>query len=278
MYDVDNTRVEDVMTNGSVGWTMQTTSFAYDIQEDEFQGDRETIIRLLKIREHDALSDMAELNEEYLWGAPTSPTDKRPMGIPFWLQKDADTTPNGAFNGGNPAGFTSGCAGVDSTAYPRWRNWTFGYRGVTSDDLVKKVKKALRFSKFKAPVPHPQLGFGDSNYEIFTTYRVLEQLETLAESRNDNLGNDVARYMNQVVIGGTPVNWVPYLEENDSSDPLYGVNWKCFRPFVKKGWDMKRHKPKQSARQRNVREVHYDCTMNYINYNRRECFVGSLQS
>jgi hypothetical protein len=275
MFAQDVTRVEDVTISAEVPWAMQTTNFSYDIYEDIFQSDRETIIRELQIRDHDAMSDMAELNEENLWSAPTSPSDTRPMGIPFWLQKDAVTAPEGGFNGGNPSGFPQGCAGVSSTTYPRWRNWTFGYTSITTDDLVRKVKKALAFTNFVAPVPHPELGYGESDYQIFTTYRVAEPLERLAETRNDNLGRDLARFMNTVTIGGVPVRWVPYLEANDTSDPLYGVNWKVFRPFVKRDANMRRNPPKVAARQHTVREVHIDNWMNYICYNRRLCFVGS---
>ena len=275
MYATDITRVEDVTISASVPWAMQTTNFSYDIYEDLFQSDRETIINELQIREHDAMNSMVELNEENLWSAPTSTTDTRPMGIPFWLQKDATTTPEGGFNGGNPSGFTGGAAGVSSTTYPRWRNWTFGYSTVSEDDLIDRVKKALAFTHFQAPVPHPTLGFGESNHCIYTTYRVTSALERLAETRNDNLGNDVARYLNQVVIGGVPCKWVPYLEANDTSDPLYGVNWGTFRPFVKKGCNMRRNPAHRAARQHTVREVHYDNWMNYICYNRRLCFVGS---
>lgn len=275
MYAQDVTNVEDVTKSASVPWAMQTTNFSYDVYEDLFQSDRETIIRELQIRDHDALSDMAELQEENFWSAPTGPTDTRPMGVPFWMQKDASTTPEGGFNGGNPSGFTSGCAGVSSVDYPRWRNWTFGYSQVTPDDLVRKVKKAIVFTRFIAPVPHPELGFGKSDCGLYTTYRVLEPLERLAESRNDNLGNDVARYMGSVVIGGNPVKYVPYLEANDTSDPVYGINWKWFRPVAKKGASMRRNKPKEAARQHTVREVHIDNWMNYYCVNRRGLFVGS---
>lgn len=275
MYAQDVTNVDDVMISAEVPWAMQTTNFSYDIYEEMFQSSRETIIRELQIRDHDAMSDMAELNEENLWSAPTGPDDRRPMGIPFWLQKNASTAGDGGFFGGNPAGFAGGAAGVDSNVYPRWRNWTFGYEHPTVDDLVKKVKKALAFTHFMPPVPHPELGFGEKQYEIFTTYRVLEPLERLAETRNDNLGSDLARYVNQTTIGGVPMRWVPYLESNDTSDPLYGVNWKAFRPFVKKGCNMRRSKPHRSARQHTVREVHIDNWMNYICMNRRCTWVGS---
>jgi len=275
LFAQDVTRVDDVMTSATVPWSKQTTNFSYDVDEPLFQSDRETIIRELQIREHDAMSDLAELMEENLWSAPTGTTDTRPMGIPFWIQKDATTTVGGAFNGGNPTGFAAGAAGVDSATYPRWKNWTFGYTNVTTDDLVKKMKKALVFTNFMAPVPHPELGYGNSDYYIYTTYAVQEPLERLAETRNDKLGSDVARYMDKVTVGGTPLMWVPYLEANDSTDPVYGVNYKVFRPFVKKGADMRRNKPKPAARQHSVREVHIDHWMNYICYDRRSTWVGS---
>jgi hypothetical protein len=274
LYDQDQLGVEDVTIAAQVPWAKQTTGFAYDVDEDLFQSDRETIVRILQLREHDAMSDMAELNEENLWTAPTSPSDRRPMGIPFWLQKNTSNL-EGAFLGGNPAGFTSGAAGISSVDVPRWRNWTFGYNKVNRDDLVRKIKRSLTFTNFRAPVPHPEVGYGDTKYEMYSTYRVQEPLERLAESRNDNLGADVAKYMNQVTIGGVPLRWVPYLEDNDTSDPIYGINWKVMRPYSKKGANMRRSAPKVAAKQHNVREVFIDNWMNFACVNRRLCFVGS---
>ncbi len=277
LYAQDIARVEDVMIEASVGWSKQTTNWSYDVDEDLFQSDPETIIGILKIREHDALSDMAELMEECMWSAPANPSDKRPMGIPFWIQKDATTTPEGAFNGGNPTGFPAGAAGIDSNLYPRWRNWTFGYNDVTTMDMVRKFKRSLAFTNFIPPVPHPELGYGAAAYGAYTTYRVREPLERLAESRNDNLGSDVARYIDAVTIGGVPIKWVPYLENNDTSDPIYGINWKVLRPYVKRGCDMRRSPPMPAPghTQHTVRTIHIDNWMNYINVNRRLCFVGS---
>ena len=278
LFAADETKVADVMTEATVPWAMQTTNFSYDIYEDLFQSDRETIIRQLQIREQDALSDMAELLEEQMWGAPTSPSDSlTPMGIPFWLQK-TNSTAEGAFEGGNPSGFSGGAGGIDSPTYPRWRNWTYKYSNVTIDDCVKKTKKAIRFTRFKAPVPFADNTLGPKKCEIYTTYRVLDKLERLAETRNENLGNELSKYQDNVLIGGVPVMWVPYLENNDTSDPMYGINWARFRPFVKTSCNMRRNPPKQAARQHSVREVHYDNAMNYLCTNRRECFVGSLSS
>lgn len=274
-YAQDVTKIEDVTVSAEVPWAMQTTNFSYDIYEELFQSDRETIIKELVLRDHDAMSDLAELNEENFWSAPTSTEDTRPMGVPFWIQLDPTTTPDGAFNGGNPSGFAGGCANLSSATYPRWRNWTFGYEKLTTDDIVRKIKKALAFTNFQAPVPHPELGFGASQYNIYSTYRTCEPLERLAESRNENHNSDLARYQGQVTIGGVPIRWVPYLEANFSNDPVFGINWKVFRPFAKKGATMRRNPPKQAARQHTVREVHIDNFSNYVCYNRRALWGGS---
>ncbi|MEO1615056.1 MAG: hypothetical protein AAFV88_04350 [Planctomycetota bacterium] len=277
LFAQDSSKVEDNTIECSVPWTKQTGNFSYDVDEEIFQSSREMIISHLKMEEHSALSDIAELNETNLWSAPLNPQDKRPYGIPFWMQKDPTTEPEGGFHGGNPSGFSSGAGGISSNDYPKWRNYTFGYSQVTTNDFVKKVKRALAMTFFEAPVPHPELGYGDADHCMYTTYRVQDALERLAESRNDNLGNDLARFINQGVIGGVPVKWVPYLETNDTSDPVYGINWRVFRPFVKRGCNNRRSKPMPAPghTQHTVRTVHYDTWMNYICYNRRLLFVGS---
>jgi len=275
LFAVDITKVEDVATDAKVPWSKTTTNWSYDIDEDGFQSDRETIVRLLQMREHDALSDLARLMEENLWTAPTGTTDTRPMGIPFWIQK-SNTTPAGGFTGGDPANFSAGAGGVSVDDYARWKNWSFNYTAVSRDDLVKKLKKSVVFTEFRPPVPHPETGWGQTDYEMHTTYDVQEPLERLAETRNDNLGADVARYMNQVVVGGIPLGWVPYLQENETSDPIYGCNYSVLRPFVKKNAFMRRNPPKQAARQHSVREVHIDCWYNILCTSRRETFVGYI--
>lgn len=275
LYAQDVTGVGDVLVQGQIPWTKQSVNYSWDIDEPEFQTDREAIVRLLMLREHVALNDLTELNEVNLWSAPTGSSDNRPMGIPFWCVKDATTTVGGAFNGGNPTGFSSGAANISSTTCPRWKNWTFGYTNVSKDDMVQKVKKALFFTEFKAPHPTPDLGYGKSNFTIFTTYAVREKLERLAEAQNDNLGADVARYINMPLIGGVPVQAVHYLTNNDSTDPVYGVNWRHLRPFVKSGANMRRSKPKVSPTQNTVRTVFIDTWMNFGCMNRRGLWVGS---
>lgn len=269
------TGMRNMMTTGYLPWRKQETSMSYDIDEDVFQTDKETIIREMVFRVHAMECDMVELDEDDFWQMPTSPTDDRPHGVPYWIKKDATTTPNGAFNGGNPTGHSAGCAGLSSTTYRNWKNWTFGYSSVSPNDLVRKVKKAIRNTRFRAPVPFPELKWGESKREIFTTEDTIDELERLAESRNENHGVDVARYMNQVVIAGIPVTEVPWLTQNDPSDPLYGVDFSVFRPYGKKGKFMRRTRPYPAPKQPTVRDVFLHCWKNYGCINRRKLWVGS---
>lgn len=276
LFAQDVTGADDLAIEGVVPWTKQTVNWIYDVDEPKLQGgSRTTIVSTLQMREHAAFNRMAELNERNLWSSPTSSTQtEKPLGVPFWLQKDATTTPAGDFNGGNPSGFSAGAGSIDASTYANWKNWAFGWTSVSPTDLVAKIKKAIQFTHFMPPNPHPELGFGESDYCMYTVWDVRDGLERLAESRNENLGADVARYMNATLVGGIPVKMVHYLDANDSTGPIYGVNFKVLRPFVLEGCDM-RKTLKKSGTQHTVRECHYDTWMNYVCVNRRLCFVGS---
>ena len=273
LYATDVTGTRDLMITGTMPWKKQTASMSYDIDEDIFQTDREQIVSHLVTLVHAMESDMVELDEDDLWQEPASSTDDAPSGIPYWIQKDATTTPGGAFNGGDP---TAGArAGISSTTYPRWKNWTFGYTSVSPTDAIKKIKKAIRNTKFMAPVPFPELDWGKSKTEIFVTETVIDELERLAESRNENHGKDVARYMNQVVIAGIPVTHCFWLTANDSTDPIYGINWGKLRPYGKRNRYMRRSKPIMAPKQHTVRDVFLDSWKNYGCVDLRSQWVGS---
>ena len=278
LYSVDATSVKDLMTTAKQPFTKATVNFSYDVDEDAFQSDRETIIREIDIRRHSAYNDYFELMEEALWSAPSSSTEspRSPSGIPFWVQKSA-STPSGGFTGGDPSGFSNGAAGIKVSDVSNWKNWSFNYKSAGSrDDLVSKIRKAIAHCYFQAPKQFSELAGGkaESDHMFYTTYSVIADLEKLMESRNDNLGTDLMKYAGSVVIKGNPVIWVPYLDQNDSSNPIYGINHKVLQWHYKKGRDMLWHPPQKAARQHTVREVHCDSWGNFICLNRRRLFVG----
>ena len=278
LYSVDATKVSDLVATGKVPFTKSTVNWSYDVDEDSFQSDRETIIREIDIRKKSAFNDWFELMEEALWTAPSSSTQspRIPFGIPFWIQKSS-TTPGGGFTGGDPSGFSSGAANIAVADVPRWKNWSFNYTSAGSrDDLVAKLRKAIAHCYFQSPKPFNELAGGKATQDhvFYTTYSVVADLEKLLESRNDNLGADLMKYAGSVVIKGSPVVWTPFLDSNDSSNPIYGVNHRTLKWHFKKGRDQVWHPPQQAARQHTVMENHMDSWGNFICLNRRRNFVG----
>lgn len=275
LYDADETNIEDLATSAEAPWTKQTGNYSYDADELLMSSDDTEIVSVLKMREVGCKEEMVELNELNMWSEPSTSAEKRPWGVPYYLRK-ATVASGGTFAGGNPDSSFGGCAGVDTDTYPAWKNFNFTYTAVTTDDLIKKVKKSLRNTRFVAPVPHPELGMGKAKCEMWTVESVVDTLERVAESRNDSLGSDVARYMGQVTIGGCPVRISWHLDQTDSTNPMYGINWSQFKPNVLRGANMRRTL-KKGARQHTVSEVHYDTWMNYTCWNRRRAgFVGHV--
>jgi hypothetical protein len=280
LYGVDTTGVKDLMKTATQEWSKQTVNFKYDIDEDVFQSDAETIIKELGVRNHSMYNDFFEGMEERMWTSPASSTEspRRPSGIPFWLQQS--TTAAFGFNGGNPAsGFADGVAGINSDTYPNWSNGTFTYVTVSDDDLLDKWAEACEKCYFKAPHSFNQLDKGMSNWEFYTVYSVYNSLQKLLRASNDNLGNDLGRFRGAVVFKGNLVSWVPALTNStsaavDANNPIYGIDWSTVEYCFQKNRNMIRHKPIESPGQHTVREVHMDNWGNFKCTNRRRNFVG----
>lgn len=274
MWEPDVTDVKDLSIEGYVPWSLLTVNWSYHAMESAIQTDRETIVQEILMRDHACRNDMVVLNESLLWGQPANSTDTRPRGIPYWLQK-ASSANAGDHVGGNPSSNLYR-ANINSDTYTSWKNYAFTYTNVSSDDLCKKVKNAIYETNFIAPNPMPEIGYGKADRTIYTVRNVQEQLERMAENRNENLGSDVAKYYQTVTVAGIPIRAVHYLDANDSTNVLYGVNWKVFRPYVKKGWNMKRSVVEPGRPQHLVTTVHYDTMMNYVCFDLRQCFVGHI--
>lgn len=273
LFAVDDTNRVNVVTNGKQGWSKQTVNYIYDLDENAFQSDMETIINEMELNEQGLYNDFFELLETSMWTAPASSAldPMPPAGIPFWIQKTATL----GFNGGDPSGWSDGAGRIATGTYERWKNYGGTYVQVTRDDLVEKVVNAMDFTEFESPAPYPELGGGESNWGLYTVHSVLATMRRMLQAGNDNLGPDVARWAGQVLIRGIPVVWVPALTNSDSdaydsSAPFYGINWNKFEYFFKTGRDMIKHPPKQAGNQHTVRERHMDNWGNFVCYDRRQ--------
>lgn len=273
LFETDNTNINDTMVTAEIPWRHTTTSWAIERREISMNMGAEEIFDLLKTRRHGAIVDLAELQESTLWGKPVDSTDtKTPYGIKYWVV--ANNTEG--FNGGNPAGFSAGAAGLDSTVYPRWRNYSGQYTTVSKANLIKMMRKAHILTKFTPPTgPVSSYDLGGPDCQVYVNYSVLAAFEEVGESQNENLGRDIASMDGQIMFRRCPINYVPKLDE-DTSNPVYMLDWSKLYVSFLSGEYMRETGPKEVANQHNTLAVHIDNTWNMMCHDRRAQTVFTL--
>lgn len=284
LYAVVEPSRKNVFTNAYQNWSKQDVHYTYDLDEREFMSGPETIIDYLRTLEDGLYRDFFALMETAMWTAPSSSSQDPmpPSGIPFWLQKNATE----GFNGGDPSGWSDGAGNVATGTYDKWKNYTFSYASVNRADLITKVVRAMRKTRFIAPRPFPSLVKGQQSdwrqhpWGLYTVLSVLETLETLLESQNENLGRELAWGANrEVMMLSNPLTWVPALSESDSAAydstaPIYGVNWLTMEYFFQRGRNMRKLPPKEINLQPTVRMRYMYNWGNFRCKCRRENFAG----
>lgn len=277
LYASDQTNVKPIMETIEIPWRHSTVSYGFDYREITMNKGANEIFDLIKTRRVAATQSLAALGEETFWSRPTNSNDKlTPYGLFYWMV-DSGTA---GFEGQNPPGFTN-VAGLDSslTKYKNWRNYTDEYVAVTADDLIEKMWRAYTLTEFRAPVESPGYERGESRYGIYTTIDVLNKMRKFLETRNDNLGKDLALFGNSVTFMGTPVKWVPQLDKMQEQNnpmikhPVVGVNWAVLYPVFLRDWNMKETGPITNGQAHNVAEVFVDMTWNLLCTDRRRLWL-----
>lgn len=260
--------IPDTMSQGSADWRNSTCYYASIGQEMAMNREPRRIVNLMQERRLSSLTDMAELMETNFWGPPVALTDTTtPWGINTWIVKNATQ----GFNGGVPSGYTT-IGGVNPTTYPNWNNYTDQYANVTSDDFVRRARRAATYTKFKPPVQGiPTYNTGDS-YGFYTNYAVVGLLEENLDARNDNLGPDVAKNDGETLFRRAPVKWVPILDR-DTTNPFYGLNWGVFKTYILRGWWLKETFVPIYPGQHTISATFIDSTYQWVCKDRRRNFV-----
>ena len=269
LFATDTTAVGDVFQIGEVPWRSSMSSYIIDKHEISINRSPSRIVNLVKARRADGMIDLVKLMEyPNWWSKPVDSSDTlQPFGIDYWIVRNAST----GFNGGNPSGFTAGCAGISSTTYPNWANYTAAYTTVNKTDFVAKARAAYTKTGWKQPIETAGFDTGTSR-ACYTNYSVIAALETIAEAQNDRLGKDVASMDGEVQFRRSPVKWVPQLD-SDTANPFYGVDWGEFKAYILSDWYMKETGPTEKADQHNVIQTFIDLTYNFVCTNRRKQFV-----
>lgn len=274
LYENDGATLNDATTKGSVSPRFVDANYVFDVREKIFQRPAIEIVNYVKTKYDRMLTSYFELMEPALWGKPEDSTDKKtPYGIAYWVTKqsnaDALTNANGGFDGKNPTGFSEGRAGISSTQYPRYANWACQYEEVTKADLVRKMRRGVRKTNFRSPISVKEPTLGSMSNGIYTNDNVISVMEEILEAQNMNLGNDLASKDGKCVFKGHPVVYAPYLD-NDSTDPIYMLDWKWLALGMLEGWQKHVTAPKDVPGKHNVRAVFLDAGFNMVCTNLRK--------
>lgn len=260
LFETDGSAMTDTMVTGKVEPRHVNAHYIYDQHYPAFQRGGAKIVDLIKTLYVGMMGSFYETLEEILWTKPASVSDeKTPFGIAYWVVKNASE----GFNGGNPSGFTAGRAGISTGDVPRWANWTSQYVEISRQDLVRRMRRAHRKTKFRSPVSHAQPTLGGMSNGIYVNDDVIGLVEEILEENNMNLGNDLNSKEGKTLFKGTPLTWAPYLDA-DTTDPVYMLDWKWLTIGVLSGWENQLTKPYMVPDMHLVRRVDLDATLQMV--------------
>jgi len=260
LYESDSSSLTDTMKAGKVPVRHVNAHYIYDKHEPAFQRGGKKIVDLVKIKYVGMMVSLFEFLEEILWSKPTDSTDvKTPYGITYWITKSATE----GFYGVDPSGFTDGRAGISSGDYPRFANWTARYAAVTKEDLIRKIRRAHRRTRFRSPVSHETPALAAMKNGIYTNDSVIGLLEERLEDQNMNLGNDIASKDGKTLFKSTPIIYAPKLDD-DSTNPIYLLDWKWLAVGVLAGWANNLSAPYMVPNKHLVSRVDLDASLNMI--------------
>ena len=253
----------DGVVNATQDW--RKSEVKYFIYDEEIAANREPsrLVNLLQLREARVMIDWIIGLEQNFWRFPSATDTVTPHGLPYAVFKSASE----GFNGTNPTGYTAGCQNVSSTTWTRWANYTAQYTSVTQTDFGRKARKMRRLTRFKPLVATPEAR-GARKLGQYTNNALLQKLEEYVESRNDNLGMDIAFADDRVMLGRVPVDYVPQLDE-DTTDPFYQLDWGTIKVICLADLWMKRRTISPYPGKRNATAVFIDSNYNFFYYDRR---------
>lgn len=269
--------IPNVMGVGRVPWRWMTWNWAIERREIAMNRTPRKIVDLTRTRRIAAMGDAIKKFEYAFWRVPAAADDLTAYGLPYFIVKSstADTI-NRGFNGTVPSGYTL-VANIDPVADPTWANYATQYTAVSKTDLVRKWRKMARFTDFKPLVNDvPEYNTGQDR-AYYTNNTVLQQLEEIGESQNENLGKDIASMDDKMVMLRVPIEYAQELDL-DITGPVYQVDWGVLGTMgLRDEWmneTVEPHRPGQHT----VAATHTDCGYNLLCRDRRKLGVLSTNT
>lgn len=269
LFSKDTVIVGDVLAEINIPWKHTTAYYAWERRELLMNRGKSKIVGLLEARRADGMLGLIELMEDSTWTKPDDSNDTEPpFGLPYWIVKNAAT----GFNGGNPAGFSSGPGGLVNDNF---KNYTAQYAAMSKADAIKKMRTAYRKIGFKSPRNIPDFRSGRGNrYRLYVNEPTISAMEDVGEASNENLGRDLAPMDDTMAFRRNPIVWVPALD-SDTTDPIYMIDFSTFFPVFLSGDWLRETEPKFVYDDHNSLVVFIDLTWQILCINRRQNAVLS---
>lgn len=269
MDSVDDYAIVDGLKTGQMDWRHANWNWSIDEREQAVNsGSATKILDLLKVRRHQAWMGAAAAFEAAFWSKPTDSTDV----TTYWgLRNYIVSNATEGFNGGNASGFTTGNI-FNSSTITRWKNFTNQYTSISTSDAVRKIRRAQRLTYFEPPVDASEARKIGFKCEIHTNIDGVTETEELVKLQNDNLGTDLGKYDDMVMIGKCPVKYCPTLD-SDTTDPFLGINWDALGYVFLDGRKADEKKPRIHPLDHLKVVVDVDNSGNLICRNRRALFT-----
>lgn len=270
----DAVNIIDVLETMSVDWVHALTSWGLVYQTDVLMNSgKDLILNIIKPRRIASLLGLVEDIEGLAWGASPALVDTvNPWAIKYWVVYSGTT----GHTGGAPSGHTTK-GGINPTTTPNFKNYSIAaYTDVGDEDLVKSMRTAFRACRFVSPIAHPDYrGQIRDRYRIYCNEETISAFEDVVRSHNSNLGKDLAMFDGAAYIAGYPIIYIAQLNDDSTSDPVYGIDHSTFYPVCLKGDYLRESGPDQAKDQHNAWNNFVDLTYNFLNVDPRRSFVAA---
>ena len=263
-------RETDDFTHASITFQKTQTGYSFLQEEMDFNAGPNRIIDLIKAKEDGQEFDWVTGIDADFWAAPSATDTLAFNSLPYWVPKVTGTP---GFTGTALTGFTNP-GGLSPTTFPQWCSYAGGYTNVSLDDLIDKARSMAELTDFEPVVESmPELGGTRKiSHSYYTNLSVKKIFENVADSRNDNLGVDVAKNDNKTMFRNAPIEYVPSLDA-DTGNPFYQMVWDVFKLVFKTGWWRRRWLVKPVPGQHNQVGCLYDTWHNWACWDRHKLGV-----
>jgi len=254
-YEKDELAQGETLHEFTMPWKRFTTNWSWDELEIlQNKSDPEGFIDLAKVKEMQAIWDLAKLFEASFWKTPTSSSGKEIRGVGYYIRMMNKDTTTAGFVGKTiryqDATTSTTCAGIDANVYSQWCNWADLYTAV-NDDLVKRLRKAFLRTKFRAPLGATQFETRKAaKRRVYTGQTVKEDLFSYLDAKDDvhqtkeTFGRMLVGEGTDMLINGHDVIDIDTLEgltdpeTSDTADPIYCIDFSHFVPVTYSGYWM----------------------------------------